>query len=355
MEEICLTLRVLTPMFLAGADGKTAELRATSVKGVMRFWWRTRLPNLSVADLRQKEGYIFGAAGEKESHRSAVALAVEAGQMHSSKEPLPWHGYTVTRSSGRSFPINILEYLAYGTYERNKEKKQNVLTREYFVPGSTFNLRLRVRDQKVLPDVVVALRLLCLFGALGAKAHNGYGSFRVEEVTSSNSAVSEELRPSLPDKRIMENLCAFAGRPAFSAFSKEAKLFRTRQRHVGWDGCLAELARAYREARLSLEKRHEYEMRQYLGAPIVVNNIQVSSMDRRAKPYFMRVHAESGGRFVGYVLYLPSRYLPQSYHPRLGMAEQKYQQVDVEEADKKFRKICSTMNQELAQKMEVVF
>jgi len=34
-------------MFLAGADGVTPELRAPSIKGAMRFWWRACNGHLS--------------------------------------------------------------------------------------------------------------------------------------------------------------------------------------------------------------------------------------------------------------------------------------------------------------------
>ncbi|WP_201721812.1 type III-B CRISPR module RAMP protein Cmr1 [Desulfotomaculum copahuensis] len=38
--RITFECRVLTPMFIAGADGLTPEFRAPSLKGAMRFWWR---------------------------------------------------------------------------------------------------------------------------------------------------------------------------------------------------------------------------------------------------------------------------------------------------------------------------
>lgn len=40
METLTFTCKIITPMFLAGADGQTPELRAASIKGALRFWWR---------------------------------------------------------------------------------------------------------------------------------------------------------------------------------------------------------------------------------------------------------------------------------------------------------------------------
>lgn len=36
-KKIIFECEVVTPMFLAGADGKTPELRAPSIKGAIRF------------------------------------------------------------------------------------------------------------------------------------------------------------------------------------------------------------------------------------------------------------------------------------------------------------------------------
>ena len=40
MNTITFELETITPMFMAGADGETFELRPSSIKGDMRFWWR---------------------------------------------------------------------------------------------------------------------------------------------------------------------------------------------------------------------------------------------------------------------------------------------------------------------------
>ncbi|NHM27874.1 type III-B CRISPR module RAMP protein Cmr1 [Desulfofundulus sp. TPOSR] len=359
MQELCLTIRVLTPMFLAGADGKTAELRAASIKGMLRFWWRAQNGSMSLEKLKKKEGEIFGTAGEGDGRKSRFSLAVEETGVKVTQDPLPLHKEIVTRSNGRSFPVNLLEYLAYGTYEWDRAQKRNILVRQYIAPDSTFRLVVRLWDEgkngKIPGELVKALRAFCLFGTLGTKARNGYGSFKVEKVEGPEK-MKQELAAMVPGREIMENLCTFDGLPSFSAFCKGAGLFRTKSTYKSWDGCLAELARAYREARLSLEKRHEYGKRQYLGAPIVANQKQESLLDRHAKPYFLRVHEEEGG-YAGYILYLPSQYLPPVYHQRLGINREKFPAMDDEREghDRNFLAVCRDMNEKFAKKLEVVF
>jgi len=40
MYSVSFELETITPLFMAGADGITPELRPPSFKGMMRFWWR---------------------------------------------------------------------------------------------------------------------------------------------------------------------------------------------------------------------------------------------------------------------------------------------------------------------------
>jgi len=39
MQEIKATYKIVTPMFLGGADHEE-EIRVPSIKGALRFWWR---------------------------------------------------------------------------------------------------------------------------------------------------------------------------------------------------------------------------------------------------------------------------------------------------------------------------
>ncbi|RUM75097.1 MAG: type III-B CRISPR module RAMP protein Cmr1, partial [Sulfurovum sp.] len=66
-QELTFECETITPMFMYGADGKTPELRPASIKGVMRFWWRAIHGNLSLEDLKEQEGEIFGDTDKKSS------------------------------------------------------------------------------------------------------------------------------------------------------------------------------------------------------------------------------------------------------------------------------------------------
>jgi len=65
MNSAVFECEVITPMFLAGADGKTPELRVPSVKGMMRYWWRAIRAESNIEKLHNEEAQIFGSSDEK--------------------------------------------------------------------------------------------------------------------------------------------------------------------------------------------------------------------------------------------------------------------------------------------------
>ena len=69
MECMIIKCKIVTPLLMHGADGKSAELREQSFKGVMRFWWRAIHGNLDLEALKKEEAKIFGNKEQKSSFR----------------------------------------------------------------------------------------------------------------------------------------------------------------------------------------------------------------------------------------------------------------------------------------------
>lgn len=345
MKELRVRLKFLTPAFLGGPDGITAELRPPSIKGMLRFWWRaTRAGD---PEMRAKEAEIFGdASGNGKAGTFSIQIRSDLSGNNVSKDFLPRNEHT--RYVVKGYQLNILEYLAYGTYTYQKTQKRNVFDREYIKPGFGFDLILRLLDKAeqegFVRELYRALTVWSLFGGLGAKSRNGFGSFAVESVDG--HPMLAELIHTTPVNEF-KKLLADIELPDFSAFSKNARLFKTGEIYPSWDVCLAKLGHAYREARLSLENKHHYNLRQFLGAPIIVNKRQVSLLARRAKPYFLRVRKERNG-YAGYILYLPSRYYLGDHEvlQRSGYTREK--------ADEEFRRVCEKVNEHLSSKLEEV-
>ena len=106
MEKIIFECETITPMFLAGADGQTPELRAPSIKGALRFWWRAMHGHLSLKDLHDLEGKIFG----DNSNRSCFSVRIQnRNQIDFETKPVPHKHYKIPAIlQGSTFSVTLL-------------------------------------------------------------------------------------------------------------------------------------------------------------------------------------------------------------------------------------------------------
>ncbi len=147
MERLVVTLKTITPVFLGGADGKTPELRAPSIKGAMRFWWRAMNGDLSIEELRNKECALFGSSDEGVG-RSKFALKIicNSNLKTNSYKPVPTKTFTA----------------------------------QAFVPEQDFTLLLtanrRFKEFEMICDV---LKVSLLLGGLGKRSRRGFGSLEI--------------------------------------------------------------------------------------------------------------------------------------------------------------------------------
>ena len=68
-------IEALTPIFMRGADQREAEIRASSIKGVIRWWFRALAGNYfgdDIKSLREAENYAFGST----SGRSRAVVSI---------------------------------------------------------------------------------------------------------------------------------------------------------------------------------------------------------------------------------------------------------------------------------------
>lgn len=350
MKSLMFELETITPMFMAGANGETFELRPPAIKGLLRFWWRAykwgkMSENGKLEALSEVEGQIFGTTSVP-GQKSRFSIQVKAPESPKMLTKLPDHKEK-TASRGREFFINVLDYLAYGTYTIQKGQG-NLLDRGCLSDRQSFSVTIHFpvesftfKEQTInlKEEVIRSFYFMSVFGGLGAKSRNGFGSIYV---TNSDIFDSYELAYPFPDNRFFEECKTFNSNvPAFTGFSNGMKIFKLKQSYKTWDYCLAAIAKIYRNARGNLERKHQYEKRQYLGAPIVQHK---SEMQRHAKPYFMRVMKTQQG-FEGYILYLPSRYCD---------GFEKYRTDEARKHDDAFQKTCAQFNTLLEQNMEVV-
>ena len=358
MKKIIFEIETITPMFLAGANQSKAELRAASIKGLLRFWWRALQAEADLDKLRKKEARIFGSSDEGVGGSTfGIRLSnTENVQPVTTRLPNNNQIHTVTFRSqrqNRQIIINILEYLAYGPYNPQRKK-----LRPYIPENRKFNLILSFNKEQYLPEVLKAMCVFSLFGGLGSRSRNGFGSFCITNYQEAFKDLSENPINNLYDKDVIKAFLNNGSLQSYPAFVNGTKVFKSKLVHQTWDSALAEIGKLYRRIRIGeerlqsnntvFENKHSYNKRQYIGAPLDPYNENFRSLlDRHAKPYFIKI-AKEGEKYRAYILYLPSRYCDGLEKDRNNRS------INHSNEDREFTKVCTEFSGFLADNMETV-
>jgi CRISPR-associated protein Cmr1 len=312
MNTITFECEIITPMFLAGADGKIPDLRAPSIKGALRFWWRAMHGYLPIDDiklpggevqkgLRLQEIEVFGGGGEN-ARRSSIIIRTTHPELSQVKTNFPIANISVN-AKGRLQSVNLLEYLAYGTYDWDKQLRKNVFQRPYYPVGEKFKIIVLFSGNKSFQKTISeCLYLMSVIGGIGSRSRNGYGRLKI-------NGISENIESA--DFVSFVSSLKKGSRSDYTAFSDEMKLFRIKKRTNTWNDALFELAKAYRSARTSLDKPHFGANRQYISSPLMIDNDNKSFLERHSKQYFFGIE-KIDTAYNGYFLFLPYRFCQNS-------------------------------------------
>ena len=178
MRTSIFKCEVITPMLSRSIYQKREsswrfELRPQSVKGVMRFWFRALAPCVVDPDwyegkhkkfegLHRLESMVFGSQKEK----SPFSLSITHDD---SDEPVN----NLTKDT-------TLKNSLFGTFQMGANDNSSSFS--FLKPGSTLTIEItyskKVSEaQKDLTDSLISL--ISNYGGFGAKARDGYGSFRI--------------------------------------------------------------------------------------------------------------------------------------------------------------------------------
>lgn len=169
MEKITFTCETITPMFLAGADSRTPELRPPSIKGAMRFWWRALHGHLPLKQLKETESKIFGGTGRVQA-RSCFSIQIQMTDDPKIKEenPVPHKHFTIPSFTvGNRF---LVTFTMIG--QPNGNNGEPLFT---------------VKHLRKL------FLLTCYLGGFGKRVRRGFGSVDVIEIDGSRDAIPQEI------------------------------------------------------------------------------------------------------------------------------------------------------------------
>jgi CRISPR-associated protein Cmr1 len=176
------TYTLITPLFGGGVEPREADpvsvVRATEVRGQLRFWWRALRgwqAKGSLEELRNLEGALFGSAGE--GGASPVAVEVEVLERGEDVE-VAQYGRAVQWYLG--FPLR-----GEGGWALVKK-------------SVAFRLRLRfperVKSLNLAEELEAALWAWETFGGIGARTRRGFGALLRE---GASPPTEEEIREGL--------------------------------------------------------------------------------------------------------------------------------------------------------------
>ena len=324
-------VEIITPLFLGGADKVNSEIRAASIKGALRFWWRALYGYKfnSIEEMAHKENKIFGSTENKSSFSIMVDENLESILKNLDK------GKTFkAESKGKVFYLGIIDYLTIGLHKPNKKVKRKLeYIKKYFKDKQKFNLTLTFYNQNYRDEILNSFYALIKYGSLGAKARNGFGSLYVKDL------------PSVDIKNDKDTL-------DFTAFSSKSKLFIGTEQN-SWEDALSEIGMIYKDARLSkdIEKKHSFDKRALIAMPIESKFEEIPSYIRKGrhtKPYFLHVNKLSNGKYQGQILFLPYNYNSNTKSPN------KKPNHEVKGEKEEYNQVHETMCKYFAEKLQEV-
>jgi len=351
---------VLTPLFLGGAETRVRpELRAPSIRGAMRYWYRALLGGstllASATDeerltiLKQLEADVFGTTDKG----SAVAVL-----LHTDRPPEieTFRKDRAIRTPQGDFLPTGKDYLLWSMAASGRPGTPRYQPdREYIKPGTRFRIRLQSRTAKgddALAKASAALWLLANLGGLGSRANRGAGSLEIEKVEPIHGLMfkrchtidelqrhlSSGIRQCLSLVNGPETWRTFAEVPDYDILTPGvAEVWIVSSSRQGWETTQEALngiggkLRDYRSHRSSLGRADHDEVLAWLesngptpqirraafGLPIPFRYseggpsdvIVPEQGDRRASPLRIRITRLATGRYVGVLTLFKSRFL----------------------------------------------
>jgi CRISPR-associated protein Cmr1 len=153
---------------MAGADPKKPELRAASIKGVMRYIWRAAQCSKDMNDLRKREGELFGSANDENTCVS------------------PWR-LQVSINNGK-LPVSQLALLPY----RQGTGRGGKLSTAAIESQTEFTVRIIGGEDKHL-SIVHLFVLTCMLGGFGRRSRKGMGTVAIKEIKGAEKDIPTQI------------------------------------------------------------------------------------------------------------------------------------------------------------------
>jgi len=307
-----LSVKVLTPMFLGGADGN-AELRAAPFKAALRYWWRITQGNIPHDELLKKEQGLFGGILSKPC-KSLVNITVTGSVRTGNVDEQDSIGSKLNpEANNRNVPLNA--YLGMGPIHfKGKYTKKRI------VPDEQFNLSITFpATESVMVDT---LSLLKEFGTIGARARNGWGSFELEALNNNISLLSRQQLFEKYGQKISSIFSTNKEYPCCLGTTENKPLLWEIGVESRWQDAMKLAGKTYMDLRQQLpfpkKTPQGVQKRHILGYPVTNHILPAWGGKEGRMPSQLRIiiRKDRNG-FRVYFFHLPHK-IPKSWDNRLG-------------------------------------
>lgn len=186
-------LKFITPCFCAGANQLSAEVRPSSIRGELRWWFRC------LGGTKADEDEIFGSVAGQ-GNASSVLLRVSnvmrgqppySADFISPNEPGAYLHYLLTA------PNDNGHSRMWETPPNSETKTKGVIRDASQLPPGT-NFELRILQKRQLSDELnaklsLSIEMMLRFGGIGYRRTRGFGAWMNENDLLSRSALEEQL------------------------------------------------------------------------------------------------------------------------------------------------------------------
>lgn len=160
--------KTTTQTFIAGANKDKPELRAASIKGVMRYIWRAIQCEGDKNELRRREGALFGSVDGENARKSPLRLQVY--ETAENKE----------RTKGR---CPLLPHRAAGNDSPQRAIK----------PDTEFVVQVIGGTGESHTNYVQLFVVTCMLIGFGRRGRKGMGSVSIESISGADVHVPTDL------------------------------------------------------------------------------------------------------------------------------------------------------------------
>jgi len=314
MKTIEATYRIVTPMFIGGADQSPSDgIRPPSFKGALRFWWRALNwggfyqaccdEAAALNAMHKKESELFGrAVKDKNGGQGKFLLSIKQPQYFQQDNLWP-----------SIKPLNGSGYLGMGLWESGSMDRGNYLPhRTSIISNEPFKVTLKLKQnisEKQVEQLRQSLQALGLFGGLGSRSRRGFGSIALEmlQTESFQCCRLEDYKQRIHRVFATEETSDVI--PPFTSWSEWSRIGLLNGEFASGKEAHKKAAELFYTVRGMKAEVRGADKRGF-GQPLPLKPMQNEYDARRSSPLFFHIHPV-GNQFVCSHIFMPAQFLPQ--------------------------------------------